>query len=207
MKKREKVNSRPGTLLYPVPSVMVSCGDENENNIVTVAWTGTVNSEPPIVYISVRKSRYSHELISKHGEFVINMVGEDLTKAMDYCGVKTGRDVDKFKETGLTREKADVVKAPLIAEAPVCLECKVMEVREFPSHDMFLAEVVAVHVAKEYIRENGEYDFGAMGLVALNHGKYYKLEDRSKGFFGYSIMKKKTAARRRQQARQKSRKR
>lgn len=203
MKKLRKVNSRPGTLLYPVPSVMVSCGDEKENNIITVAWTGTVNSEPPIVYVSVRKSRYSHHMIAEQGEFVINMVGADLVKEMDYCGVKSGRDVDKFEKCGLTREKADIVKAPLIAEAPVCLECKVIEVKEFPTHDMFFGEVVAVHIAEDYINEDGAYDFGAMGLVTLNHGKYYKLEDRSRGFFGYSIMKPKTKARLKKQGRRK----
>lgn len=193
MKKYKKISSKPGPMLYPLPAVMVSCGDMEDSNIITIAWTGIVNSNPPMTYVSVQKSRFSHDIILNNGEFVINLVNEDLTKAMDYCGVKSGRDVDKFKETGLTKEPADIVKAPLIAESPVCLECKVLEMKELPSHDMFLAEIVAVHIAEEAVDEKGAYDFAGMHLTAFNHGKYYGVESKPQGFFGYSIMKRKTA--------------
>ncbi len=193
MRKYKKISSKPGPMLYPLPAVMVSCGDMEDSNIITIAWTGIVNSDPPMTYVSVKKSRYSHDIILDKGEFVINLVNEDLTKVMDYCGVKSGRDVDKFKEMGLTKEAADIVRAPLIAESPVCLECKVVEVKELPSHDMFLAEIVAVHIAEDAVDANGAYDFAGMHLTAFNHGKYYGVEDRTQGFFGYSIMKRKTA--------------
>ena len=193
MKKYKKINAKPGPMLYPLPAVMVSCGDMDNSNIITIAWTGIVNSNPPMTYVSIMKSRHSHDIIEKSGEFVINLVNEDLTKAMDYCGVKSGRDVDKFEEMGLTKELGDVVKVPMIAESPVCLECKLTEVKELPSHDMFLAEIVAVHISEESVDEKGAYDFAGMHLTAFNHGKYYGVEKKEQGFFGYSIMKKKTA--------------
>ena len=199
-----KVSSAPGPLLAPVPSVMVSCGNLEESNILTIAWTGTINSNPPMTYISVQPKRYSHDIIENSGEFVINLVNVRLAKAMDFCGVRSGRDVDKFAAQGLTREKADTVSAPLIAESPVNIECKVKDIIRMPSHDMFMAEITAVHVDERYVDENGAYDFGAMDLVAFSHGKYYRLDPEELGFFGYSVMKPKTAKRR---AAEKSRKR
>ena len=191
-----KISSKPGPLTAPLPAVMVSCGDMEKSNIVTVAWTGIINSHPPVTYVSVRKERYSHDIIAEKGEFVINLTNTDLVKAMDYCGVKSGRDVDKFSEMKLTREAGDEVSAPMIAESPVNLECRVMEVKEFPSHDMFIAEIVAVHVDEKYVDENGAYDYGAMDLVSFSHGKYYRMRPEALGVFGYSIMKPKTAKRR-----------
>ena len=191
-----KISSKPGPLTAPLPAVMVSCGDMEKSNIVTVAWTGIINSHPPVTYVSVRKERYSHDIIAEKGEFVINLTNTDLVKAMDYCGVKSGRDVDKFSDVKLTREAGDEVSAPMIAESPVNLECRVMEVKEFPSHDMFIAEIVAVHVDEKYVDENGAYDYGAMDLVSFSHGKYYRMRPEALGFFGYSIMKPKTAKRR-----------
>lgn len=192
-----KISSKPGPLTAPLPAVMVSCGDMEDSNIITIAWTGIINTRPPMTYISVRKSRRSHDIITRTGEFVINLTTADMVRAMDYCGVKSGRDVDKFADTGLTRERADEVSAPMIAEAPVNIECRVTDIREFPSHDMIMADIVAVHVDDKYVSEDGAYDYGAMDLVAFSHGKYYRLRPQEEGFFGFSIMKRKTAKRRR----------
>ena len=191
-----KISSKPGPLLAPVPSVMVSCGNFEEPNIITIAWTGIINSDPPMTYISVQRSRYSHDIIEQSGEFVINLVPASLAKAMDYCGVRSGRDVDKFGLQGLTREKADTVSAPLIAESPVNIECKIKDIKRMPTHDMFMAEITAVHIDERYVDEKGAYDFGAMDLVAFNHGKYYRLVPEELGTFGFSVMKPKTAKRR-----------
>ena len=191
-----KISSKPGPLTAPLPAVMVSCGDMETSNIVTVAWTGIINTHPPITYISVRKQRFSHDIISERGEFVINLTTADLVRAMDFCGVRSGRDHDKFAEMKLTREAGDVVSAPMIAESPVNLECKVIEIKEFPTHDMFIAEIVAVHIDEKYVSEDGAYDYGAMDLAAFSHGKYYRLRPQELGFFGYSVMKPKTAKRR-----------
>jgi len=199
-----KVNSTPGPLLAPVPTVMVSCGSMEESNIITIAWTGTINSNPPMTYISVQPKRYSHDVIEKSGEFVINLVSVRLAKTMDFCGVRSGRDTDKFEARGLTREKADTVDAPMIAESPVNIECKVKDIIRMPSHDMFIAEITAVHIDDRYVDENGAYDFGAMDLVAFSHGKYYRLDPEELGFFGYSVMKPKTAKRKAAQKRQKT---
>lgn len=190
-----KINSTPGPLLAPVPSVMVSCGTMEESNILTIAWTGIINSNPPMTYISVQPRRYSHDIIEKSGEFVINLVPASLAKAMDFCGVRSGRDTDKFKSQGLTREQADTVAAPMIAESPLNIECRVKDIVRLPSHDMFMAEITAVHVDERYVDEKGAYDYGAMDLVAYNHGKYYRLMPEELGFFGYSVMKPKTAKR------------
>ena len=186
--------------MAPLPAVMVSCGDMENSNIITIAWSGIINTNPPMTYISVRQSRHSHDIIEQNGEFVINLATADLVKAMDFCGVRSGRDVDKFSHLGLTREPGDIVSAPLISESPVNLECKVTEVKSFPSHDMFIAEIVSVHIDEKYVDENGAYDYSKMGLVAFSHGKYYKLESKELGFFGYSVMKPKTARKRRKSA-------
>ncbi len=191
-----KKKFNPGTMLNPLPTVMVSCGNMKEQqNIITIAWTGIVNSEPPMTYVSVRKSRYSHQLIQKEGEFVINLPSENMTYAMDYCGVKSGRDVDKFQQQHLTAVPADYVSCPMILEAPVNMECVVKEVRTYPSHDMFVAEIVGVHVEEKFLDEKGKLDFGKMGLICYNHGFYYGLASEPLGRFGYSVMKPKTKRR------------
>ncbi len=194
-----KITSKPGPLMAPLPTVMVSCGDMDNSNIITIAWTGIINSNPPMTYVSVQPVRHSHDIIRDNGEFVINLTTADLAKSMDFCGVRSGRDVDKFAECKLTKEAADLVSAPMIAESPVNLECKVVEVKSFPTHDMFIAEIVAVHIDDAYVDEKGAYDYGKMNLVAFTHGKYYKLQTKELGFFGSSIMKPKTARRRRRQ--------
>ena len=149
---------KPGNMLYPLPAVMVSVTDgQGNDNIITVAWTGTICTNPPMVYISVRPSRYSYEMLKKTGEFVINLTTEELAFATDYCGVRSGRDVDKFKEAHLTKEPAQFVKAPMIKESPVSIECRVTEVKELGSHHMFLAEVLAVHAQQEYIDKNNKF--------------------------------------------------
>ena len=190
-----KKSFKPGTLLSPVPAVMVSCGDGEEKNIITIGWTGIINSDPPITYISVRKSRHSHHLIEKTGEFVINLTTEKLAFAADYCGVKSGRDVDKFKEMRLTPESADIVKCPMIAQSPINLECRVIEVKSYPTHDMFIAEIVAMHADDEIVDEKGKIDMSAAGLIAYVHGEYFGLKKAPLGRFGYSVMKPKTKKR------------
>lgn len=181
---------KPGNMLYPVPAVMVTVSDgEGHDDIVTIAWTGTINSDPAMVSISVRKSRYSHDLLEKNGEFAINLATRDLTKVMDYCGVKSGRDVDKFQETKLHKAKASTINVPLIEESPVCLECKVKQVLELGSHDMYLAEITAVQVDEKYLDETGKFDLQAADLVAYSHGQYYTLGENI-GKFGYSVAKK-----------------
>lgn len=190
-----KKSFKPGTLLSPVPAVMVSCGDGEEKNIITIGWTGIINSDPPMTYISVRKSRYSHHIIKKTGEFVINLTTEKLAFAADYCGVKSGREVDKFKEMKLSPESADIVKCPMIAQSPVNLECRVIEVKSYPTHDMFIAEIVAMHADDGIVNEKGKIDMSAAGLIAYVHGEYFGLKKAPLGRFGYSVMKPKTKKR------------
>lgn len=180
---------KPGTMVYPVPAVMVTVADrEGHDNIITIAWTGTVCSDPAMTYISVRKSRHSYHMIEETGEFVINLTTEALTRATDYCGVRSGRDVDKFAETGLTRAAASQVKAPLIAESPVNIECRVVQKLELGSHDMFLAEVLAVHADQAYMDEKGRFDLTKAHPIAYSHGGYFGL-GKQKGHFGYSVRK------------------
>ena len=181
---------KPGNMLYPVPAVMVSCQREGERpNIITVAWAGTICSDPAMVSISVRKERYSHAIISETKEFVINLNTKDLCFATDYCGVKSGKDVDKFKEMNLTPCESVNIKAPGIAESPVNIECKVVEVKELGSHDMFIAEVVGVNVDEKYINETGKFELNSAGLVSYSHGEYFVLGEKI-GKFGYSVAKK-----------------
>ena len=187
-----KTSFKPGTMLNPVPAVMVSCGDMINSNIITIAWTGIINSEPPITYVSVRKSRHSHGIISNTGEFVINLTTEELAEKTDYCGVKSGKDIDKFKEKKLTPLKCEEISCPMIMEAPVNLECKVIEVKSFPTHDMFIAEIVKVHVDEKLIDSNGKIHLEKAGLLCYSHGEYFGLQKEAIGRFGYSIMKKKT---------------
>lgn len=180
---------KPGNMLYPLPVVMVSVADKEGNpNIITVAWAGTICSNPPMVSISVRPERYSYHMLKETGEFVLNLTTKDLVFATDYCGVKSGRDVDKFKEMNLTALPADKVKAPLIAESPVNLECKVTEVIPLGSHDMFLAEVVAVHVDDKYMDEKGKFHLEQAEPIVYSHGAYLET-GKQLGTFGYSVRK------------------
>ncbi len=188
-----KIPFKPGTMVYPVPAVMVSCGDKPENyNIITIAWTGTINSTPPMTYVSVRKERHSHKLISENQAFVINLTTEDLAQQTDFCGVKSGRDVNKFAHLGLTAVPAEKVSAPMIEEAPVSIECKVTQVIELGSHDMFMAEVVAVHVDETLLDKNGKLHLEWSKPLVYSHGEYYGIGE-ALGQFGHSVMKKKTA--------------
>ena len=201
-----KIEFKPGTMLNPVPAVMVSCGDETEQNIITIAWTGIVNTDPPMTYISVRKERHSHDIIARTGEFVINLTTKDLAYAADYCGVRSGAKVDKFKEMNLTPARSRHVACTSIQESPVNLECKVLEVHEFPTHDMFLAEIVGVSVEETLMDEKGKLCLERAGLIAYSHGSYVALEKEELGSFGYSVMKPKTrkriAAQKRQERRE-----
>ena len=193
IKKNEKAKKqtwRAGNMLYPVPAVMVSCARKGEKpNIITVAWAGTVCSDPAMVSISVRKERYSHDIIKETGEFVINLTTRKLARATDYCGVKSGRDVDKFADMHLTAVPSVKIEAPAIAESPVNIECKVKEIIPLGTHDMFLAEVVSVQVSDEYLDETGKFHFDRAKPICYSHGAYYGL-GRKIGTFGYSVRKK-----------------
>ena len=181
---------KPGNMIYPLPAVMVSVTDgEGHDNIITVAWTGTVCTNPAMAYISVRPSRYSYDMIRKTGEFVINLTTEKLAYATDFCGVRSGRDVDKFQKLNLTKEKAQFVSAPMIGEAPVSIECRVREVKELGSHDMFLADVLAVHADEAYMDKNNRFRLNDAGLLVYSHGEYLA-GGRKVGTFGYSVKKK-----------------
>ena len=185
-----KVTWKPGTFLYPIPAVMVSCGSMEKSNIITVAWTGIINTNPAMVYISVRPTRYSYNLIKDQGEFIINLTTKDLVKATDWCGVKTGAKVDKFKEMKLHKEKANFVKCPMIKESPVSVECKVKEVRELGSHTMFIAEVLAINSDEKFIDEKGAFDISKCNLISYANGGYYAMGKRL-GKFGFSVQKNK----------------
>ena len=192
-----KQSWKPGNMLYPLPVVMVSAADkEGRDDIITVAWAGTVCTNPPMVSISIRPERYSYHMIRETGEFVINLTTEELAFATDYCGVKSGRDVDKFKETGLTREKAEKVKAPMIAEAPVSIECKVKEIRELGSHHMFISQVAAVHADEKYMDEKNRFDLNRARPIVYSHGEYLGT-GKKLGTFGYSVKKAKKQAKKR----------
>ena len=180
---------KPGNMIYPVPAVLVSAADrEGNTNIFTAAWTGTICTNPPMAYISVRPERYSYHMIRETGEFVINLTTKELARAADYCGVRSGRDVDKWKEMKLTPVKGREVSVPLIGESPVNIECRVTEVKELGSHHMFLAQVVAVSVDEAYMDENGRFDLNASGLIAYSHGQYRELGE-DLGGFGCSVQK------------------
>lgn len=167
-----KENLEPATVLAPIPAVMVSCGDFEKANITTIAWTGIINSEPPLVYVSIRPTRYSYNIIKKTGEFVINIPNGDLVWQTDYCGTKSGKDVDKFKEAHLTKEKCKYVSAPAIAECPISLECKLKEIKGLGSHHMFIGEIVSVN-AKEEIVENGKLNLAKANLITYLGNAYY----------------------------------
>ena len=183
-----KVTWKSGTFLYPLPAVMVSCGTMEKSNIITVAWTGIINTNPAMVYISVRPTRHSYNIIKETGEFVINLTTQKLAYATDWCGVKTGAKVDKFKELKLTKEKAKFVKCPMIQESPVSVECKVKEIKELGSHHMFIAEVLAINADEQYIDEKGAFDISKCDLIAYANGGYYSL-GKKLGKFGFSVQK------------------
>lgn len=180
---------KPGNMVYPVPAVMVTTADGGgRSNILTIAWTGTVCTNPPMAYISVRPERYSYGMIKETGEFVINLTTEQLAFATDYCGVRSGRDTDKWKDTGLTPVPASKVKVPLIAESPVNIECRVTEIKELGSHHMFLAEVVAVDVDESLLNDKGKFELCRSNPIVYSHGEYYGLS-KLLGTFGYSVRK------------------
>lgn len=187
-----KQSWKPGTMIYPLPAVLISCGESGEEyNLFTVAWTGTVCTNPPMCYISVRPERHSYEIIKRTGEFVINLTTASLARATDWCGVRSGRDYDKFAEMGLTAEAAAVVKAPIVAESPVSIECRVKQIVPLGSHDMFIADVVNVLVDEEYINpETGKLELERADMIAYSHGEYFRL-GKTIGHFGWSVRKKK----------------
>lgn len=180
---------KPGNMLYPLPAVMVSCREGDKTpNIITVAWTGTVCTNPAMVYISVRPERYSYDMIKNSGEFVINLTTKKLTSAVDFCGVRSGRDVDKFKELHLTPISGDKVNAPYIEECPVNIECKVKQIIELGSHHMFLGMVEGVHVDRQFLDEKGRFNLNKSELIVYSHGEYFDLGEKL-GTFGYSVKK------------------
>lgn len=188
--KYTKEHWKGSVITSPLPPTLVTCGSIDKPNVFTVAWTGILCTQPPVTYISVRPERYSHELITQSGEFVINLPTRELVKAVDWCGVKTGRKVDKFKEMHLTAEPSAKVLAPLLAQSPVNIECKVREVVSLGTHDMFIADIVGLDVAKELLDEKGKLCLYKAGLLAYAHGEYYGL-GKKLGTFGYSVRKKK----------------
>lgn len=182
-------------MIYPLPAVMVSCGSSPEEyNIITIAWTGTVCTEPPMCYISVRPSRHSYGLIKKSGEFVINLTTAELARQTDWCGVRSGKKYNKFREMKLTPLEADIVKAPLIKESPINIECRVKDIIELGVHHMFLAEIVTIHADPTYMDDDtGEFDLNRANVLCYSHGKYYET-GRLIGKFGFSVKKKKKKA-------------
>lgn len=190
-----KINWKPGTLLAPAPPALVTSGDGERSNVFTAAWTGIVCSEPPMTYVSIRRERFSHGIISETKEFVINLPCEAITRATDLCGVRSGRDGDKFALAGLTREPSHLVAAPTIAECPVSLECRVREIIPLGSHDMFLADIVSVGVDPRFVDEKGALHMEKCGLLAYAHGAYFGL-GKQLGTFGFSVRKKPLPSRR-----------
>ena len=185
-----KVEWKAGNMLYPVPVVLVSVSDGNGNdNVLTIAWAGTICSDPAMLSISVRPERHSHKMLMDTMEFVVNLTTRDIVFETDYCGVKSGRNEDKFASMKFTKEKATYVKAPLIKESPVSLECKVIKVEQLGTHDMFIAEIVAVHVDEKYLDKNGKFSLQDANPIAYSHGEYFDLGDKL-GSYGYSVKKK-----------------
>lgn len=185
----EKVKWSAGALLAPVPAVLVTCGNEKRANVLTVAWTGILNTIPAKTYISVRKERFSYNLIKSSGEFAINLTTKDLVRATDFCGVRSGKDIDKFKVMKLTKQKANEISCPIIGESPVSIECRVTDIVKLGSHDMFMADILAVDVAKDLIDAKGRLELEKAGLIAYCHGEYFALGEKL-GKFGYTVKKK-----------------
>ena len=190
-----KITWPAGTMLAPLPPALISSGTVEQPNVMTAAWTGIICTEPTITYVSIRPSRYSHEIISKTKEFVINVPNLALAKTTDFCGVKSGRDINKFEKCGITPLACSKISAPQIKEAPISLECEVIEVRNFGTHDMFLAKVLAVNIDDKYLNPKGALDLEKAGLLAYAHGFYYTL-GRQIGKFGFSVEKPKTIKKR-----------
>ena len=192
-KKFKKQSWKPGTLIYPLPAVLVSCGSTPEEyNLLTIAWTGTVCTNPPMCYISVRKERHSYDIIRRTGEFVINLTTEEIARATDWCGVKSGREVNKWEAMGLTPMTNDHVAAPLVGESPLSICCKVRQVVEFGSHDMFIADVVGIEADERFIDpESGKFSLDKARPIVYSHGEYFRLGEMI-GHFGWSVRKKKT---------------
>ena len=187
-----KQDWKPGTMIYPLPAALVSCGScEEEYNIITVAWVGTLCTNPPMCYISVRPERHSYPILKKNMEFVINLTTKDMAFATDWCGVRSGKDVDKFKEMKLTCVEASQVNCGMIGESPVNIECKVVKTEKLGSHHMFLAQVVAVHADEDYMDENGRFDLNSAHPMVYSHGTYYGV-GKQLGTFGYSVRKRKS---------------
>lgn len=183
-----KIMWKPGTMVYPVPAVMISCGTMEKSNIITVAWTGTICTNPAMTYISIRPERYSYEIIKNTGEFIINLTTKELVYATDWCGVRSGAEYDKFKEMNLTKEEANFVACPMIKESPVTIECKIKEIKPLGSHHMMLAEVLAVNAEEKYLDENGKFCLEKCNLITYSHGQYYTLGENI-GKFGFSVKK------------------
>lgn len=184
-----KVVWNPGTLLAPLPAVLVSCGTMEKANVLTVAWTGIINTHPAMTYISVRPSRHSYNMIKKTGEFVINLTTSAMVRTVDFCGVRSGSKLNKIEKCSLHKEKASKVSAPIISESPLSLECKVTEIKHLGTHDMFIAEIIAVDIEERFIDSKGKLNLQQAGLMAYSHGEYFSL-GRKLGEFGYSVRKK-----------------
>lgn len=186
-----KIQWKPGNMVYPLPAVIVTCGETKEEyNGITIAWTGTICTNPPMTYISVRPSRHSYELIKKQGGFVINLTTEELTFATDYLGVRSGSKEDKLSNMNLDYDIGEIIKAPLLKKSPVCIECKTTEIKELGSHHMFMAEVVKVHIDEAYLDANDKFHLDRSKPIVYSHGNYFGLGD-YQGKFGYSVAKKK----------------
>lgn len=186
-----KVDWKAGTLIYPLPAALISVGDEHENNLFTASWVGTICTNPPMCYVSVRPSRFSYPMLKKNMEFVINLTTKDMAFPTDWCGVNSGRDQDKFEAMNLTRGKASMVLAPIVEESPICIECRVKEVLSLGSHDMFIADVLNVKADEQYIdKDTGAFDMQKANLLVYAHGNYYEMGELI-GKFGWSVQKKK----------------
>lgn len=185
---KKKINA--GTLLSPLPAVIVTCGTMEKSNAITIAWTGIINSIPPMLSISIRPERYSYGIIKESGEFAVNLTTSALAYATDFCGVKSGRDIDKFEALGLEKESANCIKAPIIASSPLALECKVREIKELGSHSMFIADILCVDAEEKYFDSKGKLNYEQMGLITYSHGTYNACGSK-RGFFGFSVAKKK----------------
>lgn len=183
-----KLKWKAGTMVYPLPAVMVSCGNFENANIITVAWTGTICTNPAMTYISIRPERYSYDIIKNTGEFVINLTTKKLARSTDFAGVRSGRDINKFEALKLTKEKANEVNVPLIKESPINIECKVTEIKELGSHHMFIAKVLCVDVDEKYLDKTGRFNMEKCGLIAYSHGQYFELGE-NLGRFGFSVKK------------------
>lgn len=183
-----KIIWKPGTLLAPLPAVLVTCGTMEKANVLTVAWTGIINTHPAMTYISVRPSRHSYNIIKSNGEFVINLTTSAMCRSVDFCGVRSGEKIDKLDICGLHKEKSSKIQAPLIAESPLSLECRVTEIKSLGTHDMFIAEIIAIDIEERFIDSKGKLNLQQAGLLAYSHGEYFSI-GRKLGEFGYSVKK------------------